>query len=105
MNKMHRGILFLSRQANSFSPKTSFSCSSSDSDSDPEGGELLEQISRKDEKVPKKKTKKRRSQKAMEERIEKLNLKRQVNRARKIIRSLSQTYLLLTVINHTLTLR
>ncbi|UJR13507.1 hypothetical protein I4U23_000521 [Adineta vaga] len=53
------------------------SSSSSDSDSDPEGGEIPEVVMPKSERVLKKKQKKRRSEKAIEDRIEKLNRKRQ----------------------------
>ncbi|CAF1315913.1 unnamed protein product [Adineta ricciae] len=51
--------------------------SSSDSDSDPEGGEIPEISHPKIVNTPKKKQKKRRSEKTIEDRIEKLNRKRQ----------------------------
>lgn len=71
-----------------FNPNYFFS-SSSDSDSDPEGGELPDIYSRKDEQPPrKKKVKKRRPEKAIEERVQKLNQKRQVNRFRNMIPNL-----------------
>jgi hypothetical protein len=52
--------------------------SSSDSDSDPEGGELPEIGFSKDKPIQKKKIKKKRSDKAVEERNKKLAHKRQV---------------------------
>ena len=55
------------------------SFSSSDSDSDPEGGEIPEISHPKIVHAPKKKQKKRRSEKAIEDRVEKLHRKRQVN--------------------------
>ncbi|CAF1187108.1 unnamed protein product [Adineta steineri] len=59
--------------------------SSSDSDSDPEGGELPDIVVHKDEQIPKKKLKKRRSDKAIEERVEKLNRKRQMDKANRTL--------------------
>ena len=60
------------------------SSSSSDSDSDPEGGEIPDLSYSKDDLASKKKSKKKRSDKAVEDRIEKLNKKREVT-----IRSIS----------------
>jgi len=59
--------------------KTILFLSSSDSDSDPEGGELPEIAFRKDGTITKKKSKKKRPEKIIEERNQKLNRKRQVN--------------------------
>ncbi len=55
--------------------------SSSDSDSDPEGGELPEIISYKkeEETISKKKLKKKRTEKTVEERVHKVTRKREVN--------------------------
>ena len=53
--------------------------SSSDSDSDPEGGELPDIGYRAEPKLTKKKSKRRRADKAFEERVQKLTQKRQVN--------------------------
>lgn len=52
--------------------------SSSDSDSDPEGGEIPDTAYEKAEQVQRKKLKKKRSEKMIEERIQKLNRKREV---------------------------
>lgn len=54
--------------------------SSSDSDSDPEGGEIPDLSYNKNESGSKKKLKKKRSDKAIEDRIDKLNKKREVKR-------------------------
>jgi len=60
--------------------------SSSDSDSDPEGGELPEIITYKKEEeeevesIPKKKLKKKRNEKNIEERVPKVTHKREVNK-------------------------
>ncbi len=60
--------------------KKFFLFSSSDSDSDPEGGELLDIGYRKDrQQASKKKLQKKQSNKTVEERNKKLNRKRQVN--------------------------
>ena len=53
--------------------------SSSDSDSDPEGGELPDIGYSKDSKLSKKKSKKHRVDKSLEERVQKANNKREVN--------------------------
>ena len=52
---------------------------SSDSDSDPEGGELPDIAYPKAEVIQRKKLKKKRSEKMIEERIQKLNRKREVS--------------------------
>lgn len=81
MNKKH-WRLFL------FSPRSDYHWinrfifllnSSSDSDSDPEGGELPDIAYPKTEVVQRKKLKKKRSEKMIEERIQKLNRKREVS--------------------------
>ncbi len=51
---------------------------SSDSDSDPEGGELADTPYQKEEQVQKKKLKKKRSEKVSEERAQKQTRKREV---------------------------
>ena len=66
--------------------------SSSDSDSDPEGGELPDILYSKEKE--KKKTKKKRSEKAVEEHVEKLNPKQQVFIIKNIISHLLITNLL-----------
>ena len=53
--------------------------SSSDSDSDPEGGELPDITYSKAEVVQRKKQKKKRSEKMIEERLQKINRKREVS--------------------------
>lgn len=53
--------------------------SSSDSDSDPEGGELPDIPYRKEEQLTKKKNKKKRPEKIAEERTQKLARKREVS--------------------------
>jgi hypothetical protein len=53
--------------------------SSSDSDSDPEGGELPDIVYKKEEQTPKKKLKKKRTEKAIDERVPKIARKREVN--------------------------
>lgn len=77
--------------------------SSSDSDSDPEGGELPDINGSKDEQERKKKFKKKRSDLPNDERQQKSNQKRQVN----IFMSLLQWFSLLLTnqINNLLTLR
>ncbi|CAF3796359.1 unnamed protein product [Rotaria sp. Silwood1] len=59
--------------------------SSSDSDSDPEGGELPDIGYTKEKSLTKKKSKKKRSDKANEEHLQKLNRKRQMDKATRII--------------------
>jgi hypothetical protein len=84
--------------------KTFLDFSSSDSDSDPEGGELPDINGSKDEQERKKTFKKKRSDLPNDERQQKFNRKRQVN----IFISLLQWFSLLLLtnqINNLLTLR
>jgi hypothetical protein len=67
--------------------------SSTDSDSDPEGGELPDIFYPREPQALKKKVRKRRSKKAVDERLQKFNQKRQVNIFQNIIQCSSHILL------------
>jgi hypothetical protein len=103
MNKTLQGLFVFLLKSVCFYSKDFFS--STDSDSDPEGGELPNVFYPRERQALKKKVKKRRSQKSIDERLQKLNQKRQVNIFRNIIQCSSHIFLQLILINITRTLR
>ena len=70
-----RFVIILKRKSNVYS---FFLISSSDSDSDPEGGELPDIPYRKEKSLPRKKIKRKRTEKIVEEHVQRLTRKREV---------------------------
>jgi len=92
MNKTVQGLFDFLLKSVCFYSKDFFS--STDSDSDQEGGELPNIFYTRERQALKKKVRKLRSQKSINERLQKLNQKRQVNIFRNIIQCSSHLFVI-----------